>query len=90
MNSFYNTALFDKNVSLFNLYAIHVGLDNAASAMHAVVGLNMPKVQSKLMQERTLAFNDAVKIAIAVSLAVASCANIDAMRCGGSAEDGTV
>ena len=31
-NSFYNTALFDKKVSLFNLYAIRVGLDNAATS----------------------------------------------------------
>ena len=30
MNSFYNTALFDKKVS--NLYAIRVGLDNAATS----------------------------------------------------------
>ena len=32
LNSFYNTALFDKKVSLFNLYAILVGLDNAATS----------------------------------------------------------
>ena len=32
LNSFYNTALFDKKVSLFNLYAIRVGLDNAATS----------------------------------------------------------
>ena len=32
LNSFYNRALFDKNVSLFNLYAIRVGLDNAATS----------------------------------------------------------
>ena len=50
-----------------------------ALCMQFVVGLNMPKVQSKLMQERTLA----------ESSAVASCANIDAMRGGGSTEDGT-
>ena len=31
-NSFYNTALFDKKVSLFKLYAIRVGLDNAATS----------------------------------------------------------
>ena len=31
-NSFYNTALFDQKVSLFNLYAIRVGLDNAATS----------------------------------------------------------
>ena len=61
-----------------------------ALCMQFVVGLNMPKVQSRLMQERTLAFDDAVKIAIAESSAVASCANIDTMRGGGSAEDGTV
>ena len=28
MNSFYNTALFDKKVSLFNLCVIRVGLNN--------------------------------------------------------------
>ena len=32
LNSFYNTALFDENESLFNLYAIRVGLDNAATS----------------------------------------------------------
>ena len=32
MNRFYNTALFDKKVSLFNVYAIRVGLDNAATS----------------------------------------------------------
>ena len=32
LNSFYNTALFDQKVSLFNLYAIRVGLDNAATS----------------------------------------------------------
>ena len=31
-NSFYNTALFDQKVSLFNLYAIRVELDNAATS----------------------------------------------------------
>ena len=61
-----------------------------ALCMQFVVGLNMPKVQSRFMQERTLAFDEAVKIAIAESSAVASCANIDAMRGGGSTEDGTV
>jgi len=61
-----------------------------ALCMQFVVRLNMPKVQSKVMQERTLAFDDAVKIAIAESSAVASCANIDTMRGEGSAEDGTV
>ena len=32
LNSFYDTALFDKKVSLFNWYAIRVGLDNAATS----------------------------------------------------------
>ena len=32
LNSVYTTALFDKKVSLFNLYAIRVGLDNAATS----------------------------------------------------------
>ena len=32
LNSFYSTALFDQKVSLFNLYAIRVGLDNAATS----------------------------------------------------------
>ena len=32
MNSFYNTELFDKKVSLFNLYAVRVGLNNAATS----------------------------------------------------------
>ena len=32
LNSFYNTALFDQKVSLFNLYAIRVELDNAATS----------------------------------------------------------
>ena len=36
-----------------------------ALCMQFVVGLNMLKVQSRLVQERTLAFDDAVKIAIA-------------------------
>ena len=31
-NSFYNRALFDKQVSLFNLYVIRVGLNNAATS----------------------------------------------------------
>ena len=31
-NSFYNTALFDKNVSLFNVYVIREGLNNAATS----------------------------------------------------------
>ena len=32
LNSFYNRALFDKKVSLFNLYVIHVGLNNTATS----------------------------------------------------------
>ena len=32
LNCFYNTAIFDNNVSLFNVYAIRVGLDNAATS----------------------------------------------------------
>ena len=32
LNIFYNTSLFDKKVSLFNLCAIRVGLDNAATS----------------------------------------------------------
>ena len=32
LNSFYNTALFDKKVSLFNVSVIRVGLNNAASS----------------------------------------------------------
>ena len=32
LNSLYNTALFYKKVSLFNWYAIRVGLDNAATS----------------------------------------------------------
>ena len=32
LNSFYNTALFDKMVSLFNLYVVRVGLNNAATS----------------------------------------------------------
>ena len=32
LNSFYNTALFDKKVSLFYLYVIRVGLNNAATS----------------------------------------------------------
>ena len=32
LNSFYNTALFDKKVSLFNLHVINVGLNNAATS----------------------------------------------------------
>ena len=32
LNSFYNTAFFDKKVSLFNVYAIRVGLNNAATS----------------------------------------------------------
>ena len=32
LNSFYNIALLDKKVSLFNLYAIRVRLDNAATS----------------------------------------------------------
>ena len=41
LNSFYNTALFDKKVSLFNLCVIRVGLNNAATSRilvtHAVI-----------------------------------------------------
>ena len=32
LNSFYNRALFDKKVSLVNLYVIRVGLNNAAAS----------------------------------------------------------
>ena len=32
LNSFYTTALFDINVSLFNLYVIRVGLKNAGTS----------------------------------------------------------
>jgi len=32
LNNFYNTALFDKKVSLLNFYAIRVGLDNDATS----------------------------------------------------------
>ena len=49
----------------------------------------MPKVQSRLMQESTLAFDAAVKIAIAESPAATLCANIDSSFQGGSAEGGT-
>ena len=31
-NNFYNTALFDKKVSLFNVYVIRVELNNAATS----------------------------------------------------------
>ena len=31
-NSFVNIALFDKQVSLFNVYVIRVGLNNAATS----------------------------------------------------------
>ena len=48
-----------------------------ALCMQFVVGLNMPNVQSRLMQESTLAFQAAVKIAIAESSAATSCANIE-------------
>ena len=44
----------------------------------------MPKVQSRLMQESTLAFHAAVKIAIAESSAVTSCENIDSSFQGGA------
>ena len=32
LNSFYNRALFDKKLSLFNVYVIRVGLNNAATS----------------------------------------------------------
>ena len=32
LNSFYNTTLFDKKVSLFNCYAIRVGLNSVATS----------------------------------------------------------
>ena len=32
LNTFYNTALFDKTISLFNVYVIRVGLNNAATS----------------------------------------------------------
>ena len=41
LNSFYNRALFNKMVSLFNLYVIRMGLNNAATSRilvnHAVI-----------------------------------------------------
>ena len=50
----------------------------------------MPKVQSRLMQESTLAFDAAVKIVIAESSAATSCAIIDSsFQGGGGAEGGT-
>ena len=60
-----------------------------ALCMQFVVRLNMPKVQSRLMQESTLTFDAAVKIAIAESSAATSCANIDSSFQGGSTEGGT-
>ena len=36
LNTFYTTALFDKKVSLFNLYVIRVGLNNAATSRKLV------------------------------------------------------
>ena len=54
-----------------------------ALCMQFVVGLNMPKVQSRLMQESTLAIDAAVKVVIAESSAATSCAIIDSSFQGG-------
>ena len=48
-----------------------------ALCMQFVVGLSMSKIQSRLMQESTLAFETAVKIAIAEHAAITSCAEIE-------------
>ena len=48
-----------------------------ASCMQFAVGLSMSKLQSRLMQESTLAFDTTVKIAIAEHAAITSCAEIE-------------
>ena len=48
-----------------------------ALCMQFVVGLSMSEIQSRLMQESTLAFETAVKIAIAEHAAITSCAEIE-------------
>ena len=48
-----------------------------ALCMQFVVGLSMSEIQRRLMQESTLAFEAAVKIAIAEHAAITSCAEIE-------------
>ena len=47
-----------------------------ALCMQFVVGLSMSKIQNRLMHESTLAFETAVKIAIAEHAAITSCSSI--------------
>ena len=61
-----------------------------ALCMQFVVGLSMSKIQSRLMQESTLAFETAVKIAIAEHAAITSCAEIEPSTSRDSADRGSV
>ena len=58
--------------------------------MQFVVRLSMSKIQSQLMQESTLAFEAAVKIAIAEHAAITSCAEIEPATSRDSADRGSV
>ena len=57
-----------------------------ALCMQFVVGLSMSKIQGRLMQESTLAFETAVKIAIAEHAAITSCAAIEQLTSRDSAD----
>ena len=57
-----------------------------ALCMQFVVGLSMSKIQSRLMQESTLAFETAVNIAIAEHAAITSCAEIESSTSRDSAD----
>ena len=57
-----------------------------ALCMQFVVGLSMSKIQGRLMQESTLDFETAVKIAIAEHAAITSCAAIEQLTSRDSAD----
>ena len=61
-----------------------------AICMQFVVGLSMSKIKSRLMQKSTLAFEAAVKIAIAEHAATTSCAKIEPSTSRDSADRGSV
>ena len=75
MNSFYNTALFDKKVSLFNLYAVRVGLDNAATSRILV----NPSVI--LILQTTVNLNFYLFCVILFLMMLLSCKSISLFKC---------
>ena len=60
LNSFYSTALFDKKVSLLNLYAIRVGLNNADNSRVLVIVGQITAIFEKNRDDTSIKFGTLV------------------------------